>query len=195
MIKGENGGEYGDRWCVLRMAGPRTLSVASSLERAGLEVWTPIEIRRTKRQRGNEFVERPAPILPTFVFARARHLPAIISAMSDPTRDHPPFSVFRYNGRAPLLADTEIERLREVERRLAPKPKARHRSAAPLEEGQRLRMMEGGFAGISGVVRKSDGRYTLVGFGGWMEIQIDTFVLREDMANGVVQVALGSAVE
>jgi hypothetical protein len=39
-------------------------------------------------------------------------------------------------------------------------------------------MTEGGFAGMTGIVQESDGRYTLVGFGGSLSVKIDTFLLQ-----------------
>lgn len=116
-------------WIVLRTGGPRTLRLADSLRRAGVDAWTP---RRTFRRpvpgaKPNASGQRPTqdlegPILPTFVFARAaqvRTLEALEQEQANPhvASAHPPFSILRHRGDVPFVRDRDVEGLREEERR------------------------------------------------------------------------------
>jgi hypothetical protein len=163
------------KWCILRTNGARTLALAASLNGAGIEAWTPQVMKRRKhlgKRVAPAHVERPAPLLPTFVFARAEHLEVLkvcAKALSNP---HPAFSVFRYNGRFPAVSDQTIEGLRTAERRAVPKQRQR-----TFPKGAQVKPSEGAYAGLTGIVRESDGRYTLVAFGSWMDVKIDTFLL------------------
>ena len=163
-------------WCVLRTNGARTLPLAKALVAAGFDAWTPMRIDKRRAHRaGKAMVEREAPLLPTFVFVQADRLLDLHMVLALPVNPYPAFSIFRYNGRVPLLADREIERLRMAERKAAPKEKAR--TFAP---GAKVKTEEGPYAGLSGVVKQGDGRFTLVAFGGWMDVKIETFVLLPD---------------
>ena len=61
-----------DQWCILRMAGPRTLTVTASLVDAGFDVWTPTKAISKRRPRSNERREIIVPVLPSYAFARYR---------------------------------------------------------------------------------------------------------------------------
>jgi len=111
------------RWCILRTSGAQTLPLADYLVRVGIEAWTP---RRTFRRvlqagkKGERKIDVPAPILPTFVFARAAHLVALAKLAADSTFPHPAFSIFRHldrhgQGRHPLVADGSVQGLRDAE--------------------------------------------------------------------------------
>lgn len=163
-----------DSWCILRCAPARTLLLATSLNEGGLEAWTPTATVKRRRPGGRSGVEaRDVPLTPTFVFARAVALPELQREARDPRSAHPSFSVFRYYGQIPILSDREVERLRVAERQST--PKALRRTFAP---GSTVRPSEGPYAGMNGIVRHSDGRHTLVAFGGWMDVKIETFAIR-----------------
>ncbi|SEM54568.1 hypothetical protein SAMN05192583_0577 [Sphingomonas gellani] len=111
-----------NRWCILRTSGGRTLALADFLIAAGLEAWTPRKtFKRDKPGRcrlidgRKPTVEIAAAILPTFVFARARHLPALADMLADPASLHPPFSIFRHAGRIPEVGSAEVQGLRNEE--------------------------------------------------------------------------------
>lgn len=133
-------------WCILRTSGGRTLALAASLNAAGLEAWTPVRTFKRQKQ-GSRLrldgrritVEIDAPILPTFVFARAAHLLDLEAAASDPTNEHPPFSVFHHAGRIPLVADREVAGLQEAERAAAASIREQ-RYAETREEADRIRI-------------------------------------------------------
>lgn len=102
-------------WCILRTSGFRTLPLAKSLAAAGFEVWTPKEVHTRRQGPARQRAEFDAPILPTFVFARADRVRDLVEVQASPTSPHPGFSIFRYYGRIPLLADGSIGNLRQVE--------------------------------------------------------------------------------
>lgn len=114
-------------------------------------------------------------MLPTFVFVDADHLDELVRYERSPASPHPPYSVFRFYHRAPLLNDAAIEALRMFERQAVPKAERR---TVPV--GSTIRLPDGPFAGLNGVVQSSDGGYTLVAFGGLMEVKIETFILTGD---------------
>lgn len=168
----------GGDWCILRTGGGSTLPLARSLERGGFHAWTPVEFQTRRVGRNRERVEREVCVMPTYVFAKAYHLPDLVALSMAQFSPHPDFSVFRYFDRFPLIADDSLSHLRAIERRTAPKP------AAPVfSQGERVRLTEGGFAGMSGVVETSKGEYTLVCFPNFqIPIKIASFLLLPDMA-------------
>jgi hypothetical protein len=105
------------RWCILRTSGGRTLALARSLSDAGLDVWTPVQSLTKRRGRTRERVAYDAPIMPTFVFARAQHLADLERIRELPAGTHPGFSIFRYLGRIPLISDLEVAGACSVEDR------------------------------------------------------------------------------
>lgn len=164
-------------WCILRTSGRNTLGLAESLSNAGFDSWTPQEVLVRRATRAKTRVERPMPIMPTFVFARARDVSDLIRLAATPRKKQPDFSVFHYQGRIPLVSDRAIEPLRTAELRAV--PKARKRMFQP---GQAVHLPEGAFTGLSGIVEESNGKFTLVCFGR-TRVKIDTFLLRPDDAN------------
>jgi hypothetical protein len=171
-----------NRWCILRTAGPRTLPLAASLTAAGIEAWTPVEMvkRRIPRKVGR--VEKAAPLLPTFVFVPALHLYDLWHISRMPVSPHPAFAFFRHNGAVPLIAQSEVDKLRVLENRMKPK---RRRPTVPIET--EVCPTEGAYAGMTGVVKESDGKTTLVAFGGWMSVKIETSILIDGGVYGALR--------
>ena len=166
------------QWCILRMSGGSTLPVAQSLAEAGFDVWTPVEVQQSRKPRSKVKVERRVPIMPTYVFARAARLADLIAIAKAPTSPHPQFSVFHYAGRIPLIADRSLEPLRAAER-----DKTRVKDMPVFTKGERVKLTEGGFAGMSGVVELSKGKFTLVAFPGFqVPIRISSLLLLPDAA-------------
>ncbi len=133
-----------DRWCILRCSGSKTLSLARSLAAAGFDVWTPVKTfkrpRPSKRLDGRRHtVEVDAPILPTFIFARATDCTSLFELATKPASQHPAFSMFQHAGRIPLIGDREVGGLRLAERAAAI---AIHlqRDAETREEADRIRI-------------------------------------------------------
>lgn len=177
MDRGSGGrSDMDDRWCILRTGGARTLPLAAALAAAGFEAWTPSEMVKRRVCRSRKAKEaQPAAIMPTFVFVRARHLPDLHHILRLPSNPYPAFSLFRYLGDVVRVRDSEVERLRVVERRALP------RAQRPTyQPGAGVRLAEGPYAGMSGVIQSSNGRRTMIAFGGWMTIEIETSTLPPD---------------
>lgn len=175
------------RWCILRTSGARTLPLARSLAAAGFEVWTPIEAQSRRQPRTTKWHDVEAPIMPTFVFARADHLVDLVQLLAQPIHRHPSFSIFLHSGRAPLIADRSMDHLRDAEdrsRRLAEqraKAKAsKQRRDIPI--GQSVKVKDdANFLGLVGVVEGCNGKKAIVNFPGWRRsIEIDTWQLLPD---------------
>lgn len=168
-------------WCILRTSGPRTLKLAASLAEAGFDVWTPAQIVRRRALLGKNRREEPAPIMPTFVFARAAHLGDLTRAAKAIPSPHPAFSIFHYRDSVPLIADNALAHLRAVEDRAKHETLKRQRHAFAI--GQGVTVSQGPATGMTGVVRRSDGKFALVAFGG-VELKIASFLLASDGVPG-----------
>jgi transcription antitermination factor NusG len=164
-------------WCILRTGGSKTLSLADALKQSGYEVWTPRETIRKRLPRRKAKAEHTAPIMPTFVFAHAKHLSDLAALAQSWKNPHPDFSVQRYNDRYPLIADDELRPLRMAERKGTPLEHIK-----TFDPGEQIRLTEGGFAGMSGIVQTSDGKHTMVCFPGFnVPIKISTLLLLGEM--------------
>lgn len=175
-----------DAWCILRTSGGRTLPLARSLQAAGFEVWTPSMVVMRRLPRRRQRIERDAPILPTFVFARAERLQDLLQAMSDPRTDHPPFSLFRHAGRFPLVTSDQIaslhdeeDRAADVHRRTRERERAAERRAtcAVPVVGSEVRLPFHAFTGLVGTVESVKGKSAVVNFGGGRTITIGAWLL------------------
>lgn len=155
-----------DDWVILRTAGGSTLRLAETLTAAGIEAWTPTEeqMRRIPRSRTRRL--RTMAILPTFVFARANRILDLRALAKAPRKAQPDFSVFVYQGGERSVADTDLEALREVERRAARRVRKHEKpgEADPHEVGQGVRVTTSAFTGMTGIVERSDRKITLVCF-------------------------------
>lgn len=138
-------------WCILRTAGPRTLRLAETLGDAGIVAWTPrrkfrrpVPGAKPRLDGVRPMQELDAPILPTFVFARAGDQAELETLERDQANPHvasahPPFSILRHRGAVPLIGDRQIAGLRlEEEREAAVRQTMLDASSA--EEARRLRI-------------------------------------------------------
>lgn len=168
-----------DGWCILRTSGPRTLPLTRSLSASGFEVWTPVQTGTRRKPRRQVIAEFEAPIVPTFVFARADRVTDLLGVAASPVNPHPPFSVFHHRGRVPLIADCEIEGLRRYEQRcneIAQRDRVKaHRKAFAV--GERVSVTAEAWQGLSGIVEGGDGKQARVSFGGSLSVTIATFFL------------------
>ena len=171
-----------DTWCILRTSGSRTLKLAAALNAVQIEAWTPtVMVSRLPRgaRLGTPKVEQAAPLIPTFVFARACHLPDLLGMLADPMPPAVPFNVLRYGGRIPLVAEAGLSALRAAEEREhRRRAKKRHHSIAA---GTRISPSEGAWAGLTGVVESSTGKAAQVNFGGGFVVSIATYLLESTM--------------
>ncbi|WP_156340214.1 transcription termination/antitermination protein NusG [Sphingomonas sp. Leaf17] len=153
----------GHDWCILRTGASRTLALAASLSAAGFDVWTPTETRSRRKGRSRERVDYAAPIMPTFVFARAAHVADLAAVASLPFTAHPGFSIFRHLGRVPLVSEAEVAGARRIEDRCKRAAVMGQRRTFAI--GQSVRVTEGAATGLIGeVVADGDGKYILVAF-------------------------------
>lgn len=152
-------------WCILRTAPSRTLLLASALTAAGYRAWTPQEMStiRVGRSRDRKRVSRA--MMPTIVFAEYDRLPELVAISRLPpgrSMGLPNFSVFRYLDAYPRVPDRALDALRTAEQRALPKEQMRS-----FRNGDLVKFANAGFEGLSGTVRGTVGRYTLVDFPGF----------------------------
>lgn len=174
-----------DGWIILRTSGQRTLRLLNSLREDGYEVWTPQRRRRVRVPRHNVRREVDFALLPSFVFARAHHLIDLLELAAMPVKPrrgaggrkptHDVFSVFHHLDGIPVIADRDLDPLREEETRIARRPHFFHR-------GEKVRVTHGAGTGLTGTVLCGDDRFTLVCLGGNMRVKIPTSILRPDEA-------------
>lgn len=160
-------------WCILRCAGRHTLPLAASLAADGFEAWAPARACKVRKPRWQVHRDVRLPLMAGFVFAGARRLPDLLELAATPSA-HRDFSVFHYLDRIPLVADRDLEPLRELET-AAPTPAE---LANIFRPGERVLVTGGIFGGMGGIVERSDGTYTLVRFGTRMRVKINTFILQ-----------------
>lgn len=158
-------------WCILRTAPRFTMKLAESLAKDGFEVWTPIETRVVSVPRMN--VKRPVKfaMLPSYVFARAKHLVDLLQLASMPVKPrrgpglrepaHASFSVVHWHDSIPLIHDRHFADLRRIEGRRAVVSKAD--AAFPI--GRKARVTRGIAEGLVGFVEQSNQLHTKVRFG------------------------------
>ncbi len=171
-------GYDGDDWVILRMAGPRTLTVVRSLEQAGFEVWTPVQTTRMRVPRSKRMVEKQTAILPTFAFARANRVRDLLAILALPVNPHPRFSVLRHDGRVPMVNERQMQTLRAAE--ASAKRALLKKTRRVIEPGTAVHMEEGSYAGLRGVVERGDGKFATVRLGGKLSVKIATFLLIPD---------------
>jgi transcription antitermination factor NusG len=187
MLMGVSRGEHGS-WFVLRTAGRSTLVLAKTLEEDGFEVWTPVKRETIRVPRMNVRREIVLPLLPSFVFVRAKHLVDLLELaqmIEKPRRGpggqrpaHRDFRVFHYLDQIPMIADRDLDPMRQREAEAVPKKRA-----ARFERGASVRVKSGAFEGLKGKVERSKSGYALVIFDDWKRpAKIPTFLLTEDEA-------------
>jgi transcription antitermination factor NusG len=173
-------------WCILRMASGDTLKVARSLAAVGLDAWTPIEKRAGKMPKTGASFDKDRALMPSYVFGRVEHVNELLRLAMMPNRQHPRFWVFHHKGGIPLIADSELNALRgEEERKRGVFDRWRRRGmkGPKLARHTQVRMPEGPFAGLSGIVEDTEGQFTLVSVEGFFEpIKVASCLLLENMA-------------
>lgn len=163
-------------YCILRTGGSKTISLADSLKEAGIDVWTPIERRTRRKPRSKVITEIEICVMPTYVFAPVEYLPTLINLSQAMFSPHPDFSVFRYHGAIPVVSEDELAPIRAIEARTAPK------EAWPsFTQGEKVKLTQAGFDGMSGMVEVSKGQFVLVAFPGFSTpIKVSALLLERD---------------
>ena len=168
-----------DTWIILRCSTANTLPLAKTLARAGFDVWTPIEQKTKRVPRANVKRVIDYAMLPSYLFVRANHLLDMMQLANSPTREHRDFRVFHYLGGIPMIADETLAPLRLLERKSKVKDETTR-----LKAGDAVRLADGGFAGMSGVIESAGTNYAMVRLTGFpMPLKIANFYLLQN-ANG-----------
>lgn len=167
-------------WIILTCASVATLRLADSLVSAGFDAWTPREeVRRPVRGKF-EWVMRP--MFPSFVFARADRLDELSAMARSPAqvylawdadrqcmvaKGHPFFRLFHVGDEFSLSRDSvrdhELAPIRAIEGRRKRKPRGKPRE---FHCGDRVRLTEGAYEGLRGVVVSTRGKTARVSFPG-----------------------------
>lgn len=177
--------ELADRFCILRMSGPGTMRVTTSLAGAGFDVWTPVETQVRRLPRSKKTAEREMPVMPTYAFAPADRLRDLLAISAALDSQHPPFSIFRHRDHFPLIAARSLLPLREAEERQREAARRRQRESEPIPTfpaGDLVRVQDGAATGKCGVVIEQKGRKVLVAFPNTlMTWEIDALILVSEM--------------
>ena len=152
-------------WCILQMAGPRTLTVVAQLQAEGLDVWTPIGKRRRHKPRSTKYTDVEYALLPTFAFGAVEDLPRLLALSHEPGSGFPPFRVFQRGDAIPTAPDAALAPLRRYEAELRSqwegfieaqardaKRKRKKNIARAYVLGQRVHIEREAFAGLTGKI-------------------------------------------
>ena len=162
------------RWYACYTRARAEKQVAKTLEQRGFESYLPLVPRQRQWKDRKKVV--PFPLFPSYVFGHftLRDVHSILTTPGVST-------IVRTRGQPTPIADEELDNVRRFAAAVAstglePDPR-------PLiQEGQRVRVTEGPFEGVEGIVIESRGRKrVLVGIaaiGQGLEIDIDTRLLR-----------------
>jgi transcription antitermination factor NusG len=162
------------RWYACYTRARAEKQVARTLEQRGIESYLPVIPRERQWKDRKKLVEFP--LFPSYVFGRFRLLD-VHAVLTTPGVS----TIVRARGIPTAIDEEELENVRRFVRALATtgvEPEAR-----PLvEEGQRVQVVEGPFAGVEGVVIESRGRKRVIvgisAIGQGLEIDIDTRLLK-----------------
>ena len=171
-------------WFILRMASSDTLSVLKGLLKAGFDAWTPIERRRGRMPRTRTAYDKEFALMPSYVFVNIHHLAEIQHMALVPPRNIPRFTLFQYQGGVPLIADNQLDALRYEEGRLQAvydRAVRKGKKGPRFNPGETIRIEEGPFAGMDGIVTDQTGQFTLVNFVGFASpIKISSLLLKRE---------------
>lgn len=166
-------------WIILRCAPKNTVPLVRSLSASGYsgQVWTPSIQVEVRKGPSRDKVKVAEPLTPSFSFAHCCCVDDLLAEERRAVTSHPPFSVFRYMGDIPCVADSELDPLRIAESQasaLSERPK--------FLKGQKVKTAGRGFDGMIGEVVSCEGKWSEVQFEDFpFAIKINTFLL---LANG-----------
>jgi transcription antitermination factor NusG len=162
------------RWYACYTRARAEKQVVKTLNQRGFESYLPLIPRQRQWKDRKKVV--PFPLFPSYVFGRftLRDVHSILTTPGVST-------IVRTRGQPTPIPEEELENVRRFAEAIAAtgiEPEAR-----PLiQEGQRVRVTEGAFEGVEGIVIESRGRKrVLVGItaiGQGLEIDIDTRLLK-----------------
>lgn len=165
-----------DDWCVLQTQARTTMRLATSLVEAGFVAWTPTESIIRKARRSHPREERTEALMPRYVFARADRQADLIALTRSlqyrvwdrerrrmVVRGHPHFRLMPgLDTPYARVSEAQLGPLRCIAGRRRPK-----QGAIEFNNGDRIRMTEGCYAGLCGTVIDASGSYPEVHLDGW----------------------------
>ena len=162
------------RWYACYTRARAEKQVAKTLQQRGIESYLPLIPRERQWKDRKKVVEFP--LFPSYVFGKFGPL-LVHAVLTTPGVS----TIVRSQGVPVPVADEELENVRRFA--LAVTMTGVEPDARPLiAEGQRVRVTEGAFAGVEGVVIESRGRKRVVvgisAIGQGLEIDIDTRLLQ-----------------
>lgn len=176
-------------WCILTCASPDTLRVVEALTKEGLSAWAPVKWASARKPVTRSRFDKPHPIMPGYVFGDVGHVDQLYRLSGLRRRDMPRFQFLECEvaGCTPLIADRELDGLRNEEARLRALFDAEKRKAIKpptFEAGTEVRMEEGAYAGLSGVVEGKCGKdNTWVSIPGFAKpVKVASLLLLESVA-------------
>lgn len=161
-------------WIILRCSGASTLPLAKSLAEAGFSVWTPVErvvVRAGESRTRKKDIQA---MTPEWVFAKANHLAELLALTHAPAmvyqawdadkrqhiaKGHPYFRLLKDGDHFAMVDDRALAYLRLEERKDKPKQKARE-----FAPGEAVRVTDGAFEGMTGIVESVRAPYVSVLF-------------------------------
>jgi transcription antitermination factor NusG len=177
------------QWLVLRCSHAQTLRLADSLSEAGIEAWAPRELVVQRARRNHKREETVQPIMPGYVFAGSGHLHELLALIHSPamlyqvwdaeqrrmvTKGHPHFRFFQPWGEPETIRESQLANLRRLDGLRRPKGPLR-----TWKTGERVRLTDGAYAGLSGTVVKWAGEHTTIEIDGWtLQPTVSTRLLR-----------------
>jgi hypothetical protein len=181
------------RWVILQTNALRTLPLARSLANAGVEAWTPtrVERRAGRGRKRRDVTQVEVAITPRFVFVAEHHLSDLLQIRDLPASPHPAFHVLHHLDRVPVISDASLEPLRAVEQRFRRSllKTTRYRVAI----GTPVRMREGAFEGMTGIVERGTDKEMVVNFGGGFVVTIASYLFGTNAVQLVSQPHTGLA--
>ena len=162
------------RWYACYTRARAEKQVAKFLQTRGIESYLPLVMRNRQWKDRKKIV--PFPLFPSYVFGcfAIRDLHSVLTTPGVST-------IVRTQGQPTPIASEELENVRRFAAALA-KTGVEPESRPFLAEGQRVRITEGPFEGVEGIVIESRGRKrVLVGIsaiGQGLEVDIDTRLLK-----------------
>lgn len=167
-------------WVILRCSNCKTLELAASLTEVGFEAWAPVDWDEN-------------PMTAGYVFAKAAQIHSLLELSHSPsllyrvwdteqqkmvTKGHPYFRLMPRLGTAggwARVSDLALRPIREIERRRKPRGVVK-----TIAVGAIVRLQEGGFAGLDGVVESVRNKFATVTFEGLpVPVQIGCWLLTE----------------
>ncbi len=168
------------RWYACYTRARAEKQVAKFLQQRGIESYLPLVARQRQWKDRKKIV--PFPLFPSYVFGRFS-LGDVHAVLTTPGVS----TIVRAQGQPAPVAEHELANVRRFAEAIA-RTGIEPESRPLIAEGQRVRVAEGPFEGVEGIVIESRGRKrVLVGIsaiGQGLEIDIDTRLLKPVRGEG-----------